>query len=149
MALGKELNLEYKRGQTIKAILYVEKLTNEDLPYNETTNPYIAVNLTDTIVEMKWRKDSNGDNSGDADGEVVLFASSDELNDISNTYLFTVPNPSSGEIRLNIPPLVTEDIFFVGDEVEYGYDIQLTDSGGAVTYPYYGTITLFKDYTRP
>lgn len=148
MSIGKELNLEYRRSQTIKAIFYIEKLTNDELPFNATTNPYIPLNLTDSVVEMMWRKDSNGDQSGDADGEVILIASSEDENPISNTTLFTIPNPLQGEIKLNIPPAVTEGLFFTGNEVEYGYDIQITDISGNITYPYYGTITLYKDFTR-
>lgn len=124
----------FRRGQSIKIVVTVERLTNDLLPYNEISNPYIPVDLTDSTAAMQWRVN--------ADKSVVLTAST------GVDGLIVIDQPTTGVINVIIPPAITEALNFRGESIDYGYDLEITDTAGTKTYPLYGTITLDKDYTR-
>lgn len=127
-------DFNFRRGQSIRVIFSLERLTIDSLPYDATTNPYIPVDLTGSTAAMEWRTTASSP-------VVVLLAST------SNSKL-TITDPTSGEINLILVPSDTANLRFKDESVEYGYDLEITDLAGDKTYPFYGTITIDKDYTR-
>jgi len=127
-------NFTFTRGQSIKAIITLERLSNDNLPYNSLTNPYVPVNLTGCTAQMMWRKTVDS-------SSVILDAST------TNGRL-TITDPSSGKINLILTPVMTEVLSIKGESIEYGYDLEVIDTSLDKTYPIAGTITLVKDFTR-
>lgn len=135
--MSQEFNPNFRRGQSIKMPVTIERLTNDNLDYNANTNPYIPVNLTNCTAKMQWRKS--------VDKSVVLEASTTAG---GGNGKLVIDDPLTGVITLLLAPADTEALRFTGDSIEYGYDLEITDAAGDKTYPIYGTITMDKDYTR-
>lgn len=138
MAGPQQANFTFKQGSSIKVIFTVERLTNDTLPYDEITNPYIPVNLSNNFIKSMWRETPDS-------SQAVITA--------STTYgggngKIRVDQPDSGEFELVLQPADTTKLRFKGDSFDYYYDIEIHDTEDAVTYPFEGTITILREITR-
>ena len=131
----------FDQGSDQKVNFAVKVLVNPDLPFDPTTNPYVAVDLTDSEIRMMWRTtyDSN---------IVVYTALSDTDPDIEGNNRFVITNAPAGLFKLVLSNQDTTDIRFTGDSVDYVYDIEIQDSAGEVTRAFEGLVTLSREVTR-
>jgi len=131
MALIQDINID--QGANHKETFVIQTLTNQTLPYNATTNPYIALDLTGYTVRMQVRS------SYDA-GAVALLAT-------NSNGKFTVV-PLTGTITLTVLPADTTAILFKGESADYVYDIEVQDGSGNVIRPVQGAFVISREVTR-
>jgi hypothetical protein len=135
MAAQKEITVD--QGSTHEEYFLVQVLTDPTLPFNATTNPYIALNLTGYTVAMQVRA------SYDAGAPVITALSTGANPKI------TVPNASNGQLLITLLPVDTSALTFKGDSASYVYDIEITKtSTGKVTRIVQGAFTISREATR-
>lgn len=133
MATQKAITVD--QGSQYREQFTVEVLTDPLLPYNATTNPYIPLNLTDYEANMMVRT------SFDAASPVLSFSTTG----ISPALVITA---LTGIITLTIPASVTSAVSFKGEQVDYLYDLEITDVGGVIHRAGEGTFTIRREITR-
>lgn len=134
MAATQNFNID--QGATQIILFTLNTLTDNTLPWDSITNPYIPVNLTGSTIYMMWRKDIN-------DYTPVLTATS-----AAPDNRFTITNPTGGAFKLTLAPADTTAIFFTDDTIDLVYNIEIVDVASDVTRPLEGTITLSREVVR-
>lgn len=132
MATTQDLTID--QGTNVKINYTVKRLTDPDLPYNVTTNPYIPINLTDNTISMMARSSY--------DSAVSLLTATTDNNK------FTITSAINGTFALNLVPADTSNIIVRGESIDLVYDIELKDAANVVTRAFQGTLTVNREVTR-
>lgn len=125
------------QGTTFNETFVVQVLTNQALPFNVNTNPYIPLNLTGASMNMMVR--------ADYDKSVALLTCSSANGKI------TCMSPATGAFTVALAPADTSNIpasNFQDDTFTGVYDIEVTDASGNVIRPVQGTFTVNREVTR-
>ena len=128
MATQQALSIDQNANTSI--YLTVQVLTNQLLPYNATSNPYVAVDITGASFVMNIAQDY---------GTAPLIVAS-----TANTKITTTDAPN-GLATVSFVPADTSSVPFSSsqDNAWVGvYDIYITDVTGLKTRVFYGTFTI-------
>ena len=136
MATTADLTIE--QGATFIQPLIFQRLTNPTLPYNASTNPYIALDLTDCVVRMMVR----------ADYDSTQFVLS--LSSVGTGIVIT--NAAAGLAEIRVTPAMTTwtgttGVRVKGESFEGVYDIEV-DDGLTVARAFSGACTITREVTR-
>lgn len=129
--MAKNQPIVVEQGSTHVEINYVKVLTNNQLEFNATTNPYIPLNLTGYTARLHVRK------TFDSNSTVLDLGSSVEI----------ILGTTDGKITITIPPALTNAIIFAGERATYYYDLLITGAGTS-TRVVEGTFTIKRAITR-
>jgi hypothetical protein len=133
MATQKEMVVD--QGSTHEEYYIIQQLTDPTLPFNQTTNPYIALNLTGYTIAMMVR--------------ATYDSASPVITATTTNGKITVPNAGSGQLLVTLIPTDTSIITFKGDSASYVYDIEITKTAtGKVTRIVQGSFTISREATR-
>ena len=127
-------NIIVEQGTTIRINYSVNELTNPNIPFHATTNPYIPINISNTLIRMQVRTT--------VDSSTVL------LNLTLANGKFVITSAANGLFNLKLSPIDTSVITIKGDSLDCVYDLELEDSTGNVTRAFEGIFTINKEVTR-
>lgn len=124
------------QGKTYVEQFTVLVLTNPLLPWNATTNRYIALDITNYDVRMQVRPSF--------DSAVIKLTALSTL-----TSPKFIKNNTGGIITLTLLPADTSAIAFAGEEANYYYDIELAhQSLSTVLLLSFGSFNIKREITR-
>ena len=134
MAYQKDFTIDQNTDYTVDMV--VNDLTNPDLPFDATTNPYIPVDITGYTIELTAAVDYE---------TTPILALSTTSGDI------TITNGPQGKARIKFVPSHTADVYFGSDNTvaqwEGVYDIYMTSAGSAPesTRLFYGAFYINRE----
>lgn len=124
------------QGKTYNENFYVKVLTDQNLEFDEITNPFITLDITNYDVRMQVRTSF--------DSAVVKLSALST--GVSPKF---VKNNASGIATLTLIPTDTSTLIFSGEEAEWYYDIELAHQTlSTVLLVARGTFTIKREVTR-
>ena len=120
-----------KQGVSHTEIVTVQVLTNNALPFNSSTNPYIPLDFTGYSALLQVRKDY------DAPTPVI------NLTNLNSGISFA----SGGKLTINVSASVSNTVVFAGAKWEGLYDLTLTN-GSTVLNPITGNFVIQRNIAR-
>jgi hypothetical protein len=132
MAVTKDITVD--QGVTHTEIFTIEVLSNQTLPYDPLTNPYVPLNLTTASVQMQVRQTYNS-------STVILTAT-----DLNGKFVKT--DAANGVVTLTIAPADTSSVSFNSASASYPYDIQVVFTTTNVLKIASGMFIINREITR-
>ena len=132
MAITKDITVN--QGANHVEVFTIEVLTDQSLPYNAATNPYIPLNLSTATIQMQVRPSY-------ITSTVTLTAT-----DLNGRIVKT--DPTNGTFELRIAP---DDLVLVKGnalELHYLYDLMITLSADNVIKVSEGNFNVIRQITR-
>ena len=129
-----QYDISVPQGTTKVLPFKVTVLTDPTLPFNETTNPRIPLDLTTAAIQCQVRATYNTTN-------VILT-----ITDQNGRFVKT--NASAGEFEMRLLPADTTEIKFNGSEIGYFYDIEAHFSTTNVIRIAQGSFIISREITR-
>jgi hypothetical protein len=124
------------QGTTVKIPLTFERLTTPNAPYNASTNPYVAVDLTGATLSMMVRA------TYDSKSPTLSLSS-----DGASPHII-VTDAAGGLAELRLQPSDTTNVKVTGESFEGVYDLEIDDGAGIVSRAFQGIFTITREVTR-
>jgi hypothetical protein len=132
MAITKDITVA--QGANHVEVFTIEVLTNNTLPFDATTNPYIPLDLTVATIQMQVRQSYNT-------SSVIMTAT-----DLNGRIVKTdAPN---GTFELRISPTDLDLVKGNSSEVHYLYDMMISLSASNTIKVADGAFTVIRQITR-
>lgn len=122
-------DISIDQGSTHKTLFFINELTNPELPYHVTNNPWIPMNLTDATARMQIRK------TVDSKTSLLDLVSPSQI----------IINPA-GSLSINILDTESSSIKITGDSLDCVYDLELI-VGSSILRVVQGACTISKEIT--
>ena len=132
MAITKDITVN--QGANHVEVFTIEVLTNDTLPFDATTNPYIPLDLTVATIQMQVRQSYNT-------STVILTAT-----DLNGRIVKT--DSVNGTFELRIAPDDLDLVKGNSSEVHYLYDLMISLSASNTIKVAEGTFTVIRQITR-
>lgn len=107
------------RGDNNKMIFTILELTNPSEPYNPSSNPRVAVDISGWTFRMQVRTSST------MDAPLLI--------DVSTNDRIVLTDPTEGELTIELIPSDTEDLKLPDDEFDAVYDLEANTGTQIIT----------------
>jgi hypothetical protein len=133
-------NITIEQGATTTIPMVFQRLTNQNLPYDATTNPYTPLVLTDMTISMMVR--------ASYDAKAALLS----LSSTGDSPRIVITNAAGGLAEIRLAPADTaytgsSGVKVVGESLEGVYNIEVSD-GTTVVRAFQGTCTISREVVR-
>lgn len=129
-----QYDITMPQGVTKVIPFKVTVLTDPTLPFDQTTNPRIPLDLTTAALQCQLRQTYNTSNA--------LLTITDQNGKFVKT------NAAAGEFEMRLVPADTNEFRFGGESVSYLYDIEAKFSANNIIRIAQGSFIIGREITR-